>query len=1148
MTVGLEYRFLFPWVALVKSTGPRRLRILGVMLLGAGGFLLSSPLQARDLSLQERLRAQEAIERVYYSHQIGVIQPFDAAVPRSVLEKKVRTYLQQSAALEEIWKTPVTGEMLRAETDRMIRQSRMPDRLRELFAALDNDPFLIDECLARPALVQRLVGNFFAYDRSIHAETRRSAEARLEALGGSKAGRLEESRDGFSVPRDGGKDHTLKAEGVHKQHLDEWWGSVQSRFDPESMRARAAGTPTPSLVSFLSKVSPQSCLADDTWDNASLDDVPDPRQEHSAVWNGSLMVVWGGTSASAFGTEDLDTGGRYDPATDTWTSTTRLGAPSPRGGHSAVWAGGMMVVWGGFTDWGGHLLDTGGRYDPTTDTWLPTSLIGAPSARYDHTAVWTGSQMLIWGGNGGGATGGRYDPVNDQWASISTAGAPGSGAAVWTGSQMLIWAGATGGRYNPASDQWTPISTSGAPGAGLAVWTGSLMLVLHDDGVDAGGRYDPTGDQWTPISRTGAPNLTRVTPTAVWSGSEMIYWGGSGLNTGGRYNPASDTWLPTSGLNAPEGRFRHSAVWTGALMLIWGGVDADGIDAAIGGRYDPSSDSWTPISSGPAPAARAAHSAVWTGTQMIVWGGVNEVDYFGTGGRYDPALETWSPTTTLGVPTARGGHTAVWTGDRVVIWGGSAAGVRFDTGGRYDPVADAWTPTAPAGAPAARTGHSAVWTGSRMVVWGGQDGSGNLSTGGRYDPGADAWQPTSTSGAPAPRRAHVAVYTGTEMIVWGGNHASAAAKTGGRYDPVLDSWSATSTVNAPASPTVPPSRNGGVWTGTEMLVWGAPGPGPPGGRYNPGTDQWNPITTDSSVLSYARDQGATVIWTGSRMAVWGGGILSADGWYMYDRGGLYDPVSDSWVPTSTVGAASARTSHSAVWTGTFLLVWGGVTGAGIEGPGSVLNSGGRYITGQSLDDDGDGFSECGGDCADGSAAVHPGATEVCNGLDDNCSATTDEGGSTLCDDSNACTTDTCGGSLGCANLIRDLDGDAHPDAACGGNDCLDSNATIWLAPAAVTNLLISTPSPANPSWDSQAASSGPGTLYDLTSGTMGPAGGTISFATASCLQSSSSTNYSDPRPGPPSGTAFWYLARGRNACGTGTYGSAPRDTGIPTCP
>src|SRR5437667_7716777 len=83
----------------------------------------------RDLTFEDRVKAQEAIERVYYSHQIGARKPFEQAVPRSVLEKKVRVYLKQSVALERFWHTPVTDEMLRKEMDRMARGSEMPDRL-----------------------------------------------------------------------------------------------------------------------------------------------------------------------------------------------------------------------------------------------------------------------------------------------------------------------------------------------------------------------------------------------------------------------------------------------------------------------------------------------------------------------------------------------------------------------------------------------------------------------------------------------------------------------------------------------------------------------------------------------------------------------------------------------------------------------------------------------------------------------------------------------------------------------------------------------------------------------------------------------------------------------------------------------------------
>ena len=55
-----------------------------------------------------------------------------------------------------------------------------------------------------------------------------------------------------------------------------------------------------------------------------------------------------------------------------------------------------MIVWGGITTSG--YVNTGGRYNPTTDSWIPTTTTGAPGARYQHTSVWTGSEMIVWGG------------------------------------------------------------------------------------------------------------------------------------------------------------------------------------------------------------------------------------------------------------------------------------------------------------------------------------------------------------------------------------------------------------------------------------------------------------------------------------------------------------------------------------------------------------------------------------------------------------------------------------------------------------------------------------------------------------------------------------------------------------------------------
>src|SRR5207249_12321997 len=109
----------------------------------------------------------------------------------------------------------------------------------------------------------------------------------------------------------------------------------------------------------------------------------------------------------------LNSGGRYNPLTDEWLPTSTLNAPLLRANHTAVWTGTQIVAWGGniYTAY----TNEGGRYDPVADTWSPTSLLNAPSPRSFHTAVWTGDSMVIWGGADGtlSRTGGRYEPVTD---------------------------------------------------------------------------------------------------------------------------------------------------------------------------------------------------------------------------------------------------------------------------------------------------------------------------------------------------------------------------------------------------------------------------------------------------------------------------------------------------------------------------------------------------------------------------------------------------------------------------------------------------------------------------------------------------------------------------------------------------------------
>jgi hypothetical protein len=322
----------------------------------------------------------------------------------------------------------------------------------------------------------------------------------------------------------------------------------------------------------------------DTWSSVSGGtDVPSGRNHHTAIWTGIELIVWGGR-----GSIYLNSGGRYNPLTDFWILTS-IGpnVPFGRDGHTAVWTGTEMIVWGGNCwDYEGnqyYYLNTGGRYNPSTDSWIATSIeSNVPSARKWHTAVWTKTEMIVWGGiridNSNEDekysyfnTGGRYNPLTDSWAFTSTGEnvplARCIHSSIWTGKEMIIWGGYdingacnTGGKYDITIDSWIPTSTGvsvpSGRGGHTAVWTGKEMIIW-------GG--------WIPEE----PHIT---------------------NMGGKYTPATDSWTSTStGNNVPTGRDGHTAVWTGIEMLVWGGHNFGSL-LASGGTYRPGTEHDRPVS------------------------------------------------------------------------------------------------------------------------------------------------------------------------------------------------------------------------------------------------------------------------------------------------------------------------------------------------------------------------------------------------------------------------------------------------------------------------------------------------------------------------------------------------------------------------
>ena len=679
------------------------------------------------------------------------------------------------------------------------------------------------------------------------------------------------------------------------------------------------------------------------WVPGAVSNSPPARFSHTAVWTGSEMIVWGGYSDIA----PSNDGGRYNPVANSWTALPTTGAPAGRYYHTAVWTGSEMIVWGGRGDTSRYFND-GGRFSPAANSWTTVPTNGAPAARYGHTAVWTGSEMIAWGGYNGSSpfnNGGRYNPVANSWTAVPTTSAPFgrySHTAVWTGSEMIVWGGRggsffnDGGRFNPAANSWTALPAIGALAARYAhtaIWTGSEMIVWGGytgaGPFNSGGRYNAAGNSWTVLPTTGAP-AARYSHTAVWTGSEMIVWGGgsgsSYFSDGGRFSPAANSWTALSTIGAPAGRYSHTAVWTDSEMIVWGGRSGTSpYRLNDGGRYNPTTEVWTAllVTAGP-PTLRGRHTAVWTGSEMIVWGGFNGGTFFNTGGRYNPTGNSWTAVPTNGAPSGREYHTAVWTGAEMIIWGGqnsSGAYVALNDGGRYSPVANSWTALSMTDAPAARYYHTAIWTGSEMVVWGGYGTSGFLNDGGRYNPQVNSWTVVPTASAPAAREYHTAVWTGSEMIVWGGWSGSSDLSDGGRYNPEADSWIPLSSIGVAAAR----EYHTAIWTGTEMVVWGGCYHSggyvyylSNGGRYNPTADSWTtlPVTGAPTARTYH-----TAVWTGSEMIVWGGN----NGGSFFNTGGRYNPAGNSWAGMPSAGAPDARYLHTAVWTGSEMILFGGVS-------------------------------------------------------------------------------------------------------------------------------------------------------------------------------------------------------------------------------
>ena len=353
------------------------------------------------------------------------------------LEKKVADYLRKSQALEDYWQRPLSAEQLQAEMDRMAQHTKQPEVLRELFEALGNDPFVIAECLARPALAERLLTNWYAYDERIHGELKQRAQADLRSnstVEQMNSGAYSEIELIKSDSSDIAQERDAKTIRLNSREWDENLQNLAgtfnntdaaqpSGFDVQPRQRGIAGLQRADMSAHsknatnhydsspVGKLSPLQESETCYYAITVLAKTSDHLKLATVAWPKEPLASWLARRENQVASISAPATGYTLPAVatgctnDTWTATS--GPPDGRVGHTAVWTGTEMIVWGGFRSVTLFTsFNTGGRYDPSMDNWTTTSTTNAPAGRSGHTAVWTGSEMIVWGGSTFRDTGG----------------------------------------------------------------------------------------------------------------------------------------------------------------------------------------------------------------------------------------------------------------------------------------------------------------------------------------------------------------------------------------------------------------------------------------------------------------------------------------------------------------------------------------------------------------------------------------------------------------------------------------------------------------------------------------------------------------------------------------------------------------------
>ena len=335
---------------------------------------------------------------------------------------------------------------------------------------------------------------------------------------------------------------------------------------------------------------------EDPWGNypegwSELPPEPEVRDGADMVWMGDRLLVWGGSPRGVDGAASAADGFVFDPTSGTWTAIPP--APVAGTGGDAVWTGSEVLLWGVHTSDGEVAL----AFDPGAQSWK--RIAGPPQGpRFGATHVWTGRELILFGGGLKGSPttkgGAVYDPSTDTWRVILSAPVGMNLAdAVWTGSEMIIIGSELDNRnssetrtamalaYDPAADSWRRLPDPPISPQTSAVAYVDGRVIAWEAYIPGSAEYLPSEDRWRSLD-TGGLQRSECYAEGATIGHDVFTWN---CGTQAVWYAQTSSWVATAP-PLPASDTQPTYSWA-SVTAAGSAVIADQVETVLGQGGEP---------------------------------------------------------------------------------------------------------------------------------------------------------------------------------------------------------------------------------------------------------------------------------------------------------------------------------------------------------------------------------------------------------------------------------------------------------------------------------------------------------------------------------------------------------------------------------